>query len=204
MLRMFLDQLKKVTRDKSGSVEIFDNPEEAYFQENEVIREFNRRLRENPDYILPEGYKRVKQTTLDYEYNLHPMLQKNISSSYVEVLEVLDSIFAESPKLGFRLVEPLSIKNEAYLAKPALFQGINQKMKDYTKGYLSPRRPVSTSKRLNPPVDIPSPPSKVKREFRPYVNFSLGIKLGIAETSVKHKSIAEEVAYCMEDLLRAV
>ena len=39
------------------------------------------------------------------------MLQKNISSSYVEVLEVLDSIISECPKLAFRLVEPLSIKN---------------------------------------------------------------------------------------------
>ena len=44
-LRMLLEQLKKVTKEKSGSIEIFDNPEEAYFQETEVIREFNKRLR---------------------------------------------------------------------------------------------------------------------------------------------------------------
>ena len=37
-LRLFLEQLKKVTREKSGSTEIFDNPEEAYFQETEVVR----------------------------------------------------------------------------------------------------------------------------------------------------------------------
>jgi hypothetical protein len=67
-------------------VEIFDNPEEAYFQETEVIREFNKRLRDNPEYILPEGYKRVKQTALEFEHDLHPMLQKNIKTSYVEVL----------------------------------------------------------------------------------------------------------------------
>jgi hypothetical protein len=29
-----------------------------------VIREFNKRLKINPDYILPEGYKKVKQVAL--------------------------------------------------------------------------------------------------------------------------------------------
>ena len=61
---MFVDQLKKVTKQKSGSIQIFDNPEEAYFQETEVIHEYNKRLKENPDYILPEGYKKIKQTSL--------------------------------------------------------------------------------------------------------------------------------------------
>ena len=53
ILQLFVDQLKKITKDKSGSVEIFENPEQAYFQETEVIRQFNKRLKDNPDYILP-------------------------------------------------------------------------------------------------------------------------------------------------------
>ena len=39
------------------------------------------------------------------------MLQKNISSSYIEVLEVIDMIFSKHPKLGFHVIEPLSIKS---------------------------------------------------------------------------------------------
>ena len=57
------------------------------------------------------------------------MSQKNISSSYIDVLEILDSIISKSNKLGFHLIEPLSIKSETFLAKPFLFQNINQKMK---------------------------------------------------------------------------
>lgn len=52
-LVMFLDQVKKVTGSKGGSTEIFENPDEVYVQETDVIREFNRRLKENPDYVLP-------------------------------------------------------------------------------------------------------------------------------------------------------
>jgi len=44
-LLKFVEQLKKITKEKSGNVDIFENPEEAYFQENEVIREYNKRLK---------------------------------------------------------------------------------------------------------------------------------------------------------------
>ena len=34
LLQMFVDKLKKVTKQKTGNSDIFDNPEEAYFQES--------------------------------------------------------------------------------------------------------------------------------------------------------------------------
>ena len=37
-LLLLIEQLKKITKEKAGSVQIFDNPEQAYFQETEVIR----------------------------------------------------------------------------------------------------------------------------------------------------------------------
>ncbi len=38
---------------------LFDDPDSAYFNESEVIREFNKKLEQEPNYILPEGYKKV-------------------------------------------------------------------------------------------------------------------------------------------------
>ena len=73
------------------------------------------------------------------------MLQKGIKTSYVEVLEVLDSIFFKHPSFGFHLIEPLTIKSEIFLAKPVLFQNLSQKMKEYTKGYLAPKRSISAT-----------------------------------------------------------
>ena len=57
---MMINQIKETTLKKGGNIELFENPEEVYFQETDVIREFNRRLKENPEYILPEGYKKVR------------------------------------------------------------------------------------------------------------------------------------------------
>ena len=61
-------QLKKVTEEKGGNVEMFANPEEMYFLETDVIKEYNRRLAENEAYILPEGYKKVRHTEFVYDY----------------------------------------------------------------------------------------------------------------------------------------
>ena len=40
----FIEDIKRVTASRGGSIEMFDSPEEMYFQETDVIREFNRRL----------------------------------------------------------------------------------------------------------------------------------------------------------------
>ena len=88
------------------------------------------------------------------------MLQKNISTSYIDVLEVIDSILYQHPKLGFHIVEPLSIKSETFLAKPFLFQNINQKMKDYSKGYLQPKRSITATASQKDTISLPSPPMK--------------------------------------------
>lgn len=82
---------------------------------------------------------------LNYNYEVHPVNIKGFSSSYLDVLEVLDQIFSESKDLGFHLIEPLTHKIEKTLAKPSLFQNINEKMKDYKKGYLLPKQSPPTT-----------------------------------------------------------
>ena len=73
---------------------------------------------------------------------------------------MLDSIISKHSQLGFHIVEPLSIKSETYLAKPFLFQNISQKMKDYNKGYLQPKRSISAANSGKDTITLPSPPVK--------------------------------------------
>ena len=93
-IRMFIKQLRDMTAQRGGNVDLFENPEEVYFQETQVIRQFNKRLKQNPEYILPEGYKKVKLTELYYDYEIHPANIKGFSSVYNDVLEVLDQILS--------------------------------------------------------------------------------------------------------------
>ena len=83
------------------------------------------------------------------------------------------------------------------MARPALFQKLKDKIKDYTGGYLMPKRSADLSR-------VFKEPSPVKLEYHHLSNFSLGIKLGLAGVDVKYKAIAEEVAYWLDDALDAV
>ncbi len=72
-----IGQFKKVTEEKGGNVEMFANPEEMYFLETDVIKEYNRRLAENEAYILPEGYKKVRQTEFIYDYQFTKVVKES-------------------------------------------------------------------------------------------------------------------------------
>ena len=88
------------------------------------------------------------------------MLQKNLNNSFITVLEVLDWMFMKHPSFGFHIIEPLTIKSEIYLAKPALFQNLSLKMKEYKQGYLNPKRSISFIDNEKDTITLPSPPIK--------------------------------------------
>lgn len=47
---------------------------------------------------------------LHYQYEIHPVNIQGITSSYTDVLEVLDEILSENKDLGFHIIEPLTHK----------------------------------------------------------------------------------------------
>ena len=86
---------------------------------------------------------------------------------------------------------------EKCLARPALFQKIKEKIKDQHGGYLLPKKSAYL-----PRIEKEASPNKV--EFHLPIPFSIGIKMGIAETDPKSRIVAEEVAYWLDDALDAV
>ena len=50
--------------EKGENTSVFDEPEAAYFNESEVIKEFNKKIEADPGFILPEGYKKVVDKTV--------------------------------------------------------------------------------------------------------------------------------------------
>ena len=49
----FFIYLRQVFQERGEKTILFDEPEAAYFNETEVIREFNKKLEEEPGFILP-------------------------------------------------------------------------------------------------------------------------------------------------------
>ena len=68
-----------------------------------MLKEINKRVKENPDLIIPEGYYKVVEKEQIMNYHLPDYLV--IPESKKIVIEVLDQIFSEN--LGFHLLEAL-------------------------------------------------------------------------------------------------
>ena len=68
-----------------------------------MLKEINKRVKENPDLIIPEGYYKVVEKEQIMNYHLPNYLV--IPESKKVVIEVLDQIFSEN--LGFHLLEAL-------------------------------------------------------------------------------------------------
>lgn len=59
MLQELFSTFKLYASENRVNPQLFEEPEACYSGEAEAIRLLNRRLQQNPDYILPEGYKKI-------------------------------------------------------------------------------------------------------------------------------------------------
>lgn len=117
--------------------------DEKMFEENdhlqsakpEELKDLNEKLKENPDYILPEGYKKQTNKKLAFEYKVH---LHSFDSSYADVCEVLDQILNE--QLGFHILEPYSVTTVQAVAKPILYQTlVDSTMRERSLSSVFPR-----------------------------------------------------------------
>ena len=68
---------------------IFEEPESIFYNETEAVRELNRKLDDNPNYIVPEGYKKIVEKKVNFT---HKIFLEAMSPTYKAVYEALDEI----------------------------------------------------------------------------------------------------------------
>lgn len=59
MLEETLSNFKLFAAENKINEQIFEEPTNIFFNETEAVTELNKKLAKNPDYILPEGYKKI-------------------------------------------------------------------------------------------------------------------------------------------------
>jgi len=110
--------------DKSGIPKyLFVEPDPGA-GDREVVRTLNARLKQNPNMVLPEGYKRVREKEIRITYKVPEEL--SLKESYKASLELIDDIFSESIGVhileGFVEVEEFT-RTRGVLNKPQLDAG---------------------------------------------------------------------------------
>jgi hypothetical protein len=72
MLEELFSNLQLYAAENRISAQLFAAPEASRMAgESEAIKVLNQQLVENPDYILPEGYKKVTETKISYDYRIY-------------------------------------------------------------------------------------------------------------------------------------
>lgn len=61
MMMKMLQHQERATKLKGQSTILFEDPDHTTIGDYEIIKELNRRVKENPDFILPEGYYKVQE-----------------------------------------------------------------------------------------------------------------------------------------------
>ncbi|KAL4446642.1 hypothetical protein ABPG74_005580 [Tetrahymena malaccensis] len=225
-LQKVFDHMREITKKKGQSTALFDDYDNLFFGETEVIKQFNKKLEENPDYPLPQGYKKVKEKEIKFEYALDPKGILPMKESFKYAYLVLNDLFQE--QLKFSIIEPKSATKEVVKAQPLI--GITSDVEShYFDMYKSPQ--VLEQKRIKKPqmvqsqsVDILGPWGKpdstktlpstlnVKSKYGNqrvldidnYHKLDLGLKLAVSTIGYRDRYTAEQCAYCLDDIIKSI
>jgi len=206
-LERMLKHFREEEKNKGVSTILFDDPEATIVTDSEVLKEFNRKLEEDPDYVLPEGYKKIPDIRVTFEYKLADALNDVLPEEYKDCYSIMNDIVNES--LGFCLFEPFSIVNQIYLARPKILNPVSAKVFNY----LENKNNVSMISNSTPDLKLGgSPlnrtftvqPRKKVLEIAHKQPLSFNMKMEIARFGPKYKYMAEEIGYLLEDVLSSV
>ena len=190
--------LRNVSDAKGESTVLFDEPDTAYFNETEVIREFNRKLEEDPGFILPEGYKKIIDRSMQFEPTISPSLRSGsyLPESYINCYQIVNDIIVSA--FGVNSIEPVSIKTTKAKAKPCVFVNIQSKINHPTEEAKA-EKPQRFRGLSSQEGKKPSPLPLLEKK-----TLSFGMKLGLSYVPYKDKMLGEQVAYVIDDMIKAI
>jgi hypothetical protein len=97
-----IDVLKETLIEKNVNVKLFEDPDTTAIGDNEVREELNRRLRDNPEMEVPQGYVKKMETTVGFTHVLPEILyiDEPYKVSYETFADLVFNI------LDIHLIEP--------------------------------------------------------------------------------------------------
>lgn len=199
-LKAFIRKLEKAQKEKGASTILFEDPDATSVGDMTLLNALNNKIKEDPNYPIPEDYKKVTEKEVIYDYKLPSYIpvkeEKRIS------IELLDEIIFE--KLGFHYLEPSVSYKEIVKVKPV----IRKQFDNGTDGRKTPRYLQSLEKRVKPKelTDKAKMSAYQKMRDEKHRPPKLGevLALEVASFPRETRSDAKLIAECLESVLQAV
>ncbi|KAM3135414.1 hypothetical protein pb186bvf_012433 [Paramecium bursaria] len=183
-LQRFISYLRQITASKKMSTALFDDPDSQYFKESDIIREFNKKLLEDPEFQLPDAYKKVGIPQLSFVYQL-----KVIPDEQAICYEIISDLIQNT--FGMHIIEPVTEQVVVYKARPDAF------------GYIQSKLQNDSQEKDKKVKDVIQPRKKVL-EIEPKRELTLNMKLEISKFNFRERPIAEAVGNLLDDMLYAI
>ena len=116
LIRAFFSQMEKTAKENKESMLLFEDPDLTVMADPELLKALNKKLAENPDYPVPEGFKKVKELTLVSNYEVPKFIQMGESTKVA--LEMLDSLMFE--KFQIHILEPIVKPKTVFKIRPII------------------------------------------------------------------------------------
>lgn len=198
-LHSFLRKLEKGQKDKGASTILFEDPDATTVGDATLLNALNKKIKEDPNYPVPEGYKKVTERDIVYDYKLPEYIP--IAKNKRIAMEILDDILFD--KLQIHFLEPIISYKETLKVKPV----IRKQFKNDSNEKTTPRYLQSLDKRQKPKELTDkgkmSAHQKMRANKQKPVKIREVLALEVAKFDKFHRNHAQEVAEALEEILIA-
>lgn len=117
-LHQLLTTFEEATRARGKNTDIYKDPDVSNFADKELIRALEVKCREDANFIVPEGYRKVTEKTAVFKYEVPKCAKDLLGPSKVIATELLDMILEKA--VGTHFLEPLITFEQEVKVKPAI------------------------------------------------------------------------------------
>ncbi len=102
-LEKMMTRMRETQKKKGANTILFEDPEATAIADSDLVIALNKKIKEDPNYPIPEGFKKRKEKTLVYTYGAPSYL--NLSESQTTALDIMDELLTKLFDMHF--LEPV-------------------------------------------------------------------------------------------------
>ena len=198
-LNHFLKKLEKAQKAKGGSTILFEDPDATGIGDTTLLKALNKKIKEDPNYPIPEDYKKVKEKEIQYHYKIPDYIPIDDTKKFC--MELLDNLIFE--KYDFHYLEPIIEYKETIKVKPIIRKKFDQENDRATPRYLQSLDKRTKPKELNDKGKM-SAYQKMRDEKKKPVKLNETLSLEVAKVDKSSRPLVKEAAELLEEILQSV
>lgn len=201
-VKALIKHFENATANRGESVVLYKDPDASALGDQELLNELNRIVKTNPDYPVPEGYRKFADKEIHFVYKIATQVTEMVPESLILCFEVLDSVI-NSIFVGSHSMESIvqyEIKTKVFpdIVKPHKQLMPVKYMEAIEKTKIKPKMPEKN--RLNESLIV----ATKKKLEEPKKKLGLAIKIAIANLPKELRHNGQEVGEVLEEILESV